>query len=315
MGTVSPGAARHAALDRHPGSAGSRRSTANAAACSFLALPERGSSVFDCTIAAEPNSNQISRSFRRDPVSQDARSSRWALRAIFPSRSGLDEWAGTRFSGLLGGQRHARRCPARRTAEHRITPSPRRAEQAVHPRPEHRLPHSPEAGTPASASRQKRVSRCQSWPGLRSSTRGAGPTSALTGPPPYRLLDQNEAAYFCLGAAAPWKTSAVGFKPGSRREACRYEVCAKLGYCGDTGRWSNESDFEGETPDEVVDAVFVLEGLDPATADPRQRAQIRVGRTLWTASLTRPTLLLSPDTGSQRRLPLMPRSGSDSGSI
>jgi hypothetical protein len=35
-----------------------------------------------------------------------------------------------------------------------------------------------------------------------------------------------------------------------------------------------ESDFDGETPDEVVDAVLVVEGLDPAEVDPRQRAQI-----------------------------------------
>ena len=35
-----------------------------------------------------------------------------------------------------------------------------------------------------------------------------------------------------------------------------------------------ESDFDGETPNQVVDAVLLLEGLDPTTVDRRQRDQI-----------------------------------------
>jgi hypothetical protein len=38
-------------------------------------------------------------------------------------------------------------------------------------------------------------------------------------------------------------------------------------------RWSVESDFDGDTPDKVVDAVLLVEGLDPATVDRHQRAQ------------------------------------------
>ena len=79
----------------------------------------------------------------------------------------------------------------------------------------------------------------------------------------------------CLEAAAPWKTSGVGFKPRSRREACRYEVCVELGYCGGDTRWSDESDFDGVTPDEVVDSVLIVEGIDPTTADPHRREQIK----------------------------------------
>ena len=38
----------------------------------------------------------------------------------------------------------------------------------------------------------------------------------------------------------------------------------RLGYCGGDTRWSVESDFDAATPDEVVDAVLVVEGLNPA---------------------------------------------------
>lgn len=55
----------------------------------------------------------------------------------------------------------------------------------------------------------------------------------------------------------------------------------RLGYCGGDTRWSVESDFDGETPDEVVDAVLVVEGLDPGVVDPRQRAQIRAVVVEW----------------------------------
>jgi hypothetical protein len=48
----------------------------------------------------------------------------------------------------------------------------------------------------------------------------------------------------------------------------------RLGYCGGDTRWSVESDFDGETPDEIVDTVLLVEGLDPAEVDPCQRAQI-----------------------------------------
>jgi hypothetical protein len=36
-----------------------------------------------------------------------------------------------------------------------------------------------------------------------------------------------------------------------------------------------ESDFDAGTPDEVVDAVLAVEGLDPPLVDRRQRAQMR----------------------------------------
>jgi hypothetical protein len=48
----------------------------------------------------------------------------------------------------------------------------------------------------------------------------------------------------------------------------------RLGYCGGDERWLTPSDLDGETADAVVDAVLVVEGLDPATVDPNQRAQI-----------------------------------------
>ena len=42
-----------------------------------------------------------------------------------------------------------------------------------------------------------------------------------------------------------------------------------------------ESDFDGKSPDEVVDAVVAVEGLDPAAVDPNQRAQIRAVVVDW----------------------------------
>jgi len=60
----------------------------------------------------------------------------------------------------------------------------------------------------------------------------------------------------------------------SRRAACREEVYVRLGYCGGDSRWSEESDFNGDTPDAVVDAVLIVEGLNPATVTSGQRAQI-----------------------------------------
>lgn len=55
----------------------------------------------------------------------------------------------------------------------------------------------------------------------------------------------------------------------------------RLGYCGGDTRWSVESDFDAKTPDEIVDAVLVVEGLDPAVVDPNQRAQIRAVVVDW----------------------------------
>jgi hypothetical protein len=66
----------------------------------------------------------------------------------------------------------------------------------------------------------------------------------------------------------------MGVRPRSRRAACREELCVRLGYCGGDDRWLTPSDLDGETADAVVDAVLVVEGLDPATVDPSQRAQI-----------------------------------------
>jgi hypothetical protein len=42
-----------------------------------------------------------------------------------------------------------------------------------------------------------------------------------------------------------------------------------------------ESDFDGDTPDEVVDAVLRVEGLDPALVGRHQRAQIRTVVVDW----------------------------------
>ena len=64
-------------------------------------------------------------------------------------------------------------------------------------------------------------------------------------------------------------------KHGSRRAACREELCVRLGYCGGDDRWSVESDLDGETADAVVDSVLRVEGRDPMTADSRQRAEIK----------------------------------------
>jgi hypothetical protein len=67
----------------------------------------------------------------------------------------------------------------------------------------------------------------------------------------------------------------MGFLPRSRREACREELCVRLGYCGGGDRWLLLSGLEGETADDVVDTVLVVEGLDPVMVDRTQRAQIR----------------------------------------
>jgi hypothetical protein len=66
----------------------------------------------------------------------------------------------------------------------------------------------------------------------------------------------------------------------SRRSACREELCARLGYCGDS-RWLEASDLEGDTPDAVVESVLAVEGLDPTTVDSHQRTQIRAVVVDW----------------------------------
>jgi hypothetical protein len=73
----------------------------------------------------------------------------------------------------------------------------------------------------------------------------------------------------------------MGFKPRSRRAACREELCARLGYCGGDTRLLAESDLDADTPDAVVDAVLVVEGLHPVLADSRQRAQIKAVVVDW----------------------------------
>ena len=63
--------------------------------------------------------------------------------------------------------------------------------------------------------------------------------------------------------------------PRSRREACRQELCTRLGYCEGKERYLTEDDLDADTADEVVDAVLIFEGLDPVVADSKQRAQIK----------------------------------------
>ena len=70
------------------------------------------------------------------------------------------------------------------------------------------------------------------------------------------------------------EAASVGVRPDSRRAACREELRVGLGYCGGDTRWLTPSDLDGETADEVVDAVLRIEGLDPARVDPSQRTQI-----------------------------------------
>jgi hypothetical protein len=65
----------------------------------------------------------------------------------------------------------------------------------------------------------------------------------------------------------------------------------RLGYCGGDERWLMPSDLDGETADAVIDAVLVVEGLDPATVDPDQRAQIMAIVDDW---------LFAPDGRGQR---------------
>lgn len=67
----------------------------------------------------------------------------------------------------------------------------------------------------------------------------------------------------------------------SRRAACREEVCVRLGYCGGHTRWSEESAFDGATPGAVVDAVLIVEGLDPVGVAGQQRAQIEAVVVDW----------------------------------
>lgn len=69
--------------------------------------------------------------------------------------------------------------------------------------------------------------------------------------------------------------------PTTRRAACREEVCVRLGYCGGDGRWSDEEDFAGETPDEVVDSVLAVEGLDSSVVPSGQHSQLRELIVAW----------------------------------
>lgn len=79
-------------------------------------------------------------------------------------------------------------------------------------------------------------------------------------------------------------------RPSSRRAALREELCVRLGYCGGEW-WLTSCDLDAETPDAVVDAVLVVEGLDPARVDGRQRAQIMAVVEDW---------LFAPDGRGQR---------------
>lgn len=78
-----------------------------------------------------------------------------------------------------------------------------------------------------------------------------------------------------------WEAPRVPSEQRSRRAACREELCARLGYCGGDTRWLVESDLDGDSPDEVVDAVLLVEGLDPVMVDSGQRAQIKAVVVDW----------------------------------
>jgi hypothetical protein len=55
----------------------------------------------------------------------------------------------------------------------------------------------------------------------------------------------------------------------------------QMGFCGGDTRWSVESDFDGDTPDAIVNAVLVVEGLDPVMVDEHQRAQVKAVVVAW----------------------------------
>ena len=58
------------------------------------------------------------------------------------------------------------------------------------------------------------------------------------------------------GVAPAWegracKAARVSSRPSSRREACREDLCVRLGYCGGD-RWLLAADLDGETADAVA---------------------------------------------------------------
>jgi hypothetical protein len=56
----------------------------------------------------------------------------------------------------------------------------------------------------------------------------------------------------------------MGSRPESRRAALPHELCVQHGYCNDLGA---DALTDARGVDQVVDAVLIAEGLDPATCD------------------------------------------------
>ena len=63
----------------------------------------------------------------------------------------------------------------------------------------------------------------------------------------------------------------MGSRPESRREALLHYLCVRYGYCSDLDVAAMTDALSAE---EVVEAVLVAEGLDPAKCDAKTRASL-----------------------------------------
>jgi len=70
----------------------------------------------------------------------------------------------------------------------------------------------------------------------------------------------------------------VGSRPESRREALLHELCVHYGYCNDLGA---KVLTNARSSEDVVQAVLVAEGLDPATFDRKIQASLLAAVDDW----------------------------------
>jgi len=70
----------------------------------------------------------------------------------------------------------------------------------------------------------------------------------------------------------------MGHRPGSRREALLYELCVRYGYCNDL---DPNALVDASSINEVVHAILIAEGIDPASCGPQRRDLIARATADW----------------------------------
>lgn len=70
----------------------------------------------------------------------------------------------------------------------------------------------------------------------------------------------------------------MGTKPGSKEEAVLLDLCVRFGYCLGVTTQIEILSRSDQTPDDLVDAVILGEGLDPAAIRNRTQMVEHAGR-------------------------------------